>query len=110
MADKMCLCVILLNVLLISNICLISGIAHAISRIPKDDRSSHENGLRLYAIVSLPFLGFAMIIAIVMLTVSLISKTHHTLSRQPSCPNVAENVPEGPIFAMESKLMSTYML
>ena len=112
MVERTSLCpiIILLSVLLIADIGLISGIAHAISRTPKDDRSSHENGLRLYVIVSLPFLGFAMIIAIVMLTVSLISKTQHTLSRQPSCPNVAVNVPEGPIFAMESKVMSTYML
>ena len=86
MVETTCLChtLSLLSVLLISDIGLISGIAHALSTEPNDSRTIHEDGLLVYALSILTLIALGLIIAILMLTTLLIKERNNTVSPNPN--------------------------
>ena len=94
MAETTCLChtISLLSVLLISDIGLISGIAHALSTEPNDSRTIHEDGLLAYALLTLSLIALGLMIAILMLASLLIKTMKNILSPniKPSRPSRTE--------------------
>ena len=88
MVETTCLChtISLLSVLLISNIGLISGIAHALSTEPNDSRTIHEDGLLAYALVILSLIALGLMVAIVMLASLLIKTMNNILSPSKNLP------------------------
>ena len=88
MVETTCLChtISLLSVLLISDIGLISGIAHALSTEPNDSRTIHEDGLLAYALVILSLIALGLMVAIVMLASLLIKTMNNILSPSKNLP------------------------
>ena len=88
MVETKCLChtISLLSVLLISDIGLISGIAHALSTEPNDSRTIHEDGLLAYALVILSLIALGLMVAIVMLASLLIKTMNNILSPSKNLP------------------------
>ena len=88
MVDTTCLChtISLLSVILISDIGLISGIAHALSTEPNDSRTIHEDGLLAYALVILSLIALGLMVAIVMLASLLIKTMNNILSPSKNLP------------------------
>ena len=86
MVDTECrvLTISLLSLLLISDIGLISGIAHGLSTEPLDSRTIHEDGLLVYALSILTLIALGLIIAILMLTTLLIKERNNTISPNPN--------------------------
>ena len=92
MAETTCLChtISLLSVLLISDIGLISGIAHALSTEPNDSRTIHEDGLLAYALLALSLIALGLMIAILMLASLLIKTMKNILSPNTNLPDLPE--------------------
>ena len=88
MVDTTCLChtISLLSVLLISDIGVISGIAHALSTDPNDSRTIHEDGLLAYALLILSLIAIGLMVAIVMLASLLIKTMNNILSPSTNLP------------------------
>ena len=93
MVDTTCLChtISLLSVLLLSDIGLISGIAHALSTEQNDSRTIHEDGLLAYALLILSLIAVGLMSAIVMLASLLIKTKNNILS--PNTPLVEQKYP-----------------
>ena len=88
MVDTTCLChtISLLSVLLLSDIGLISGIAHALSTESNDSRTIHEDGLLAYALLALSLIALGLMTAIIMLASLLIKTKNNVLSSNTNLP------------------------
>ena len=88
MVETTCLChtISLLSVLLISDIGLISTIAHALSTGPSDSRTIHEDGLLAYALLALSLIALGLMTAIVMLASLLIKTKNNVLLPNTNLP------------------------
>ena len=95
MVDTTCLglTLSLLSMSLILDIGLISGIAYELCTEPFESRTSHKDGLLVYALLIFTLIALGLIIAILMLTTLLIKERNHTVS-----PNINLLEQKGPDF------------
>ena len=86
MVDTTChgLTISLLSMSLILDIGLISGMVHELSTEPFDSRTSHKDGLLVYALLIFALIALGLIVAILMLTTLLIKERNYTVSPNPN--------------------------
>ena len=95
MVEKISLCptIILLSVLLITDIGLISGIAHVTIAESSNGRTVDKDGVLVYVLVILPLIAVGMVIVIAMLTLPVILKPRNGLVPEQPPPEDFTNLP-----------------
>ena len=95
MVEKISLCptIILLSVLLITDIGLISGIAHVTIAESSNGRTVDKDGVLVYVLVILPLIAVGMVIVIAMLTLPVILKPRNGLVPEQPPPEDVTNLP-----------------
>ena len=95
MVERTSLCptIILLSMLLITDIGLISGIAHVTMAEPNNGRTVDKDGVLVYVLVILPLIAVGMVIVIAILTLPVILKPRNSLVPEQPPPEDVTNLP-----------------
>lgn len=95
MVERTTLCstIILLSMLLITDIGLISGIAHVTMAEPNNGRTVDKDGELVYVLVILPLIAVGMVIVIAILTLPVILKPRNSLVPEQPPPEDVTNLP-----------------